>query len=92
MTTTGRQRLCDVIPGGRHTVLLGNGRNIETIEGPFDLFFDKNIYSLIETETNEKIRTKTEALTKHKELLLESSKYLNYVHWLTCFVIMVSME
>ena len=74
-------------------------RKAQTIADAFDLLFDKDMFSLIETKVNEKIK-RIEALTKHKENLFESSKYLwikpidllNYVHWLVCFIIVVSME
>ena len=45
------------------------------MEEVFDLLFDVDIFSLIETRTNEKIRKRIEVLTKHKEHLFESSKY-----------------
>ena len=40
---------------------------METIEDDFDLLFDEEMFSLIESKTNEKIRKRTETLTKHKE-------------------------
>ena len=55
----------EVTPGGRHTILLGNIRKINTIGDTFDLRFDKDMFSLIETKTNEKIRKRIEALTKN---------------------------
>ena len=45
------------------------------MEEVFDLLFDVDIFSLMETRTNEKIRKRIEVLTKHKEHLFESSKY-----------------
>ena len=62
-------------------------RKAQTIADAFDLLFDKDMFSLIETKVNEKIK-RIEALTKHKENLFESSKYpwikpidlLKYVH------------
>ena len=72
---SGWQRQGDIIPGGKHSILLGRAKHIETIEEAFDLLFDEEIFSLIESKTNEKIRKRTETLTKHKEHLFESSKY-----------------
>ena len=72
---SGRQRQYDIIPGGNHAILLGRAKHIETIEDAFDLLFDEEMFSLIESKTNEKIRKRTETLTKHKEHLFESSKY-----------------
>ena len=45
---------------------LWNARNMETIENNFNLLFDKDMFSLIETKTNEKIRKNIEVLNKHK--------------------------
>ena len=72
---SGWQRQCDIIPGGKYSILLGRAKHIETIEDAFDLLFDEEMFSLIESKTNEKIRKRTETLTKHKEHLSESSKY-----------------
>ena len=55
--------------------LLGRAKHIGTIEDAFDLLFDEEMFSLIESKTNEKIRKGTETLTKHKEHLFESSEY-----------------
>ena len=64
---SGWLRLCDIIPGGKHSILLGAAKHKETIEDDFDLLFDEEMFSLIESKTNEKIRKRTETLTKHKE-------------------------
>ena len=71
----GRQRQCDIIPDGKHWVLLGRAKHIETIKDAFDLLFDEEIFFLIESKTNEKIRKRTETLTNLKEHLFESSRY-----------------
>ena len=73
---SGRQRQCDIIPGGKHSILLGRAKHIETIEDAFDLLFDEEMFALVESKTNEKIRKGIETLTKHKKHLFESSKYL----------------
>ena len=69
---TDRQSLCDVIPGVSYSILLGNARNIETFEDAFDLLFDKDMFSLIETKANEKIQKIILGLTKHKNICLKS--------------------
>ena len=51
---SGRQRQGDIIPVGKHSVLLGRAKHIETIEDAFDLLFDKEMFSLIKSKTNEK--------------------------------------
>ena len=66
---SGQKRQCDIIPGGKHSILLGREKYIEAIEDAFDILFDVEMFSLIESKTNEKIRKRTEALTKHKEHL-----------------------
>ena len=72
---SGRKRQCEIFPGGKHSILLGRAKHIETIEDAFDLLFDEEMFSLIESKTNGKIRKRTETLNKHKEHLFESSKY-----------------
>ena len=72
---SGRQRQYEINPGGNHAILLGRAKHIETIEDAFDLLFDEEMFSLIESKTNEKIRKRTETLTKHKEHLFESSMF-----------------
>ena len=72
---SGQQRQCDIIPGGKHSILLGRAKHIERIDDAFDLLFDEEIFSLIESKTNENIKKITETLTKHTEHLFESSKY-----------------
>ena len=75
LSCSGRQRQCDIIPSGKLSILLERAKHIETIEDAFDLLFDEEMFSLIESKVNEKIKTRTEALTKQKEHLFESSKY-----------------
>lgn len=70
-----QKRLCNAIPEDIHTVFIVNAKNIEKSEDAFDLLFDKDILTLIWTKSNERVRKTTEALTKHKEHLLESWKY-----------------
>ena len=53
---SGRQRQCDIIPGGKNSILLGRAKRIETTENGFDLLFDEEMFSLTESKTNEKIR------------------------------------
>ena len=53
---SGRQRQCDIIPGGKNSILLGRVKRIETTEDAFDLLFDEEMFSLTESKTNEKIR------------------------------------
>ena len=45
---------------------------MQTTEDAFDLFFDKDMLSFIRTKTNEKIRKRTEALTKIKNICLKA--------------------
>ena len=72
--TIRRHWLRDVIAGDRLIILLAEAIKIGTVDDAFDLLFDKDMFSLIETKTNHKKRKKIEASTKHKEHLLESSK------------------
>ena len=51
---------------------LWNARNMETIENNFNLLFDKDMFSLIETKANEKIRKNIEVLNKHKYICLKA--------------------
>ena len=41
----------------------------------FDLVLDVELFSLIESKTNKRIRKRTETLTKYKKHLFKSSKY-----------------
>ena len=68
--TVSPQRFYDVISEGSVTILLGNARNTEIIEDAFDFFFDKDMFSLIKTKTNEKITNKIEALAKQKKIFV----------------------
>ena len=72
--TISRQWLRDVTPGDRLIVLFAEAIKIGTFDDAFDLLFDKDMFSLKETKTNDKKRMKIEVSTKHKEHLLESSK------------------
>ena len=45
---------------------------METIENNFNLLFDKDMFSLIETKANEKIRKNIEVLNKHKYICLKA--------------------
>ena len=72
---SGRQRQCEIIPGGKYSILLERAKHIETIQDAFDLLFDEEMLSLIESKTNEKIIMRTETFKKYKEHLFESSKY-----------------
>ena len=49
---SGRQRQCDIIPGGKQSILLGRAKHIETIEDAFDLLFDEEMFSLTESKIN----------------------------------------
>ena len=41
----------DICPGGKHSILLGREKHLETIEDAFDLLFDEEMFSLIESKT-----------------------------------------
>ena len=85
--TVSPQRFYDVISEGSVTILLGNARNTEIIEDAFDFFFDKDMFSLIKTKTNEKITNKIEALAKQKKIFVWKLKVpadkTNRCFWIT---------
>ena len=50
-------------------------KHIETTVDASDLVLDVELFSLIESKTNKRIRKRTETLTKYKKHLFKSSKY-----------------
>ena len=60
---------------GNVATLRSRALNIDTIEDAFSCMFGEEMFELLLTETNEKIRDKFPVLRQHKEHLFESSKY-----------------
>ena len=48
---SGLQRQFDISPGVKHSILLGREKHLETTEDAFDLLFNEEMLSLIESQT-----------------------------------------